>query len=116
VRYHSDELPEQLATPFVQNYIRGCFSSLQKKTGAEIVLEKTCANSLRVPFVNKVLPDARYIFIYRDGIDATGSAKQRWTAELDIPYIMQKARFVPKLDLPYYATRYLWARVYRLIS
>jgi len=62
------------------------------------------------------LPHAKFIFIYRDGIDATGSAKERWTAELDIPYILEKVKFVPKTDLPYYGLRYFWARLYRCIS
>jgi hypothetical protein len=62
------------------------------------------------------MPNAKYIFIYRDGLDATGSAKERWTAKLDIPYILEKVRFVPKADLPYYGLRYFWARVYRFVS
>ena len=65
------------------------------------MVEKTCANSLRISFVNEVVPEAKYIFIYRDGIDSTGSAKLRWTAELDIHYILKKVRFVPMMDLPY---------------
>ena len=56
------------------------------------------------------------MFIYRDGIDATGSAKLRWTAKLDIPYLLEKVRFVPKTDLPYYGLRYLWARIFRMMS
>ncbi|EDY85642.1 conserved hypothetical protein [gamma proteobacterium HTCC5015] len=116
VRYPSDEIPADRATPAVQKYIRGRFDSIAHKTGAEVVVEKTCASSLRVPFVDKIVPEARYVFIYRDGIDATGSAKLRWTARLDIPYILEKVRFVPKLDLPYYALRYFWSRFYRLFS
>ena len=116
VRYPSDEIPVQRATPAIKNYIRQRFSDIRQQYNAEVVVEKTCANSLRVPFVDAVLPDAKYIFIYRDGIDATGSAKERWTAKLDIPYILEKVRFVPKTDLPYYGLRYFWARVYRFIS
>ncbi|MDC8456129.1 sulfotransferase family protein [Marinobacter sp. DS40M6] len=116
VRYPSDEIPEKRATPAIKNYIRQRFSDIRQQYNAEVVVEKTCANSLRVPFVDAVLPDAKYIFIYRDGIDATGSAKERWTAKLDIPYILEKVRFVPKTDLPYYGLRYFWARVYRFIS
>lgn len=116
VRYSSDELPAGRATPAIQAYICKQFDWVADRFDAEAVIEKTCANSLRVPFVDAVLPEARYIFIYRDGIDATGSAKERWTAKLDIPYILEKVRFVPKMDLPYYGLRYLWARVYRLIS
>lgn len=116
VRYPSDEIPEKRATPTIKNYIRQRFSDIRQQYNADIVVEKTCANSLRVPFVDAVLPDAKYIFIYRDGIDATGSAKERWTAKLDVLYILEKVRFVPKTDLPYYGLRYFWARVYRFIS
>jgi len=116
VRYPSDEIPPDRASPAVIKYIRGHFNSVGRKYGAAVVVEKTCANSLRVPFVERVIPEAKYIYIYRDGIDATGSAKLRWTAKLDIPYIIEKVRFVPKIDLPYYAARYLWARLYRLFS
>lgn len=116
VRYPSDEIPADRATPAVKLYIHERFSEIRQKYDADIVVEKTCANSLRVPFVDAVMPNAKYIFIYRDGIDATGSAKERWTAELDIPYILEKVRFVPKADLPYYGIRYFWARLYRLIS
>lgn len=116
VRFPSDEIPALRATPTIKNYIRQRFGDIQSKYNADVVVEKTCANSLRVPFVDAVLPDAKYIFIYRDGIDATGSAKERWTAKLDIPYILEKVRFVPKTDLPYYGLRYFWARVYRFIS
>src|SRR5690554_4725698 len=116
VRYPSDEIPVELATAPIKSYIQQHFSDIRKKYNADFIVEKTCASSLRVPFVDAVIPDAKYIFIYRDGIDATGSAKQRWTAKLDIPYILEKVRFVPKLDLPYYGLRYFWARIYRLIS
>lgn len=116
VAFPSDELPKNNASKKVQNYIVNAFNKIGASTGADWVVEKTCANSLRVPFVNEVLPEAKYIFIYRDGIDATGSAKLRWTAKLDIPYILEKVRFVPKVDLPYYGFRYLWARLFRLVS
>ena len=116
VRFPSDEIPADRATPVIKSYIQQSLEDIREKYSADIVVEKTCANSLRVPFVDVVVPDAKYVFIYRDGIDATGSAKERWTAELDIPYILEKVRFVPKMDLPYYALRYCWARIYRLIS
>lgn len=116
VRYPSDEIPAERATPAVARYIRARFEDVRKEQGVSIVVEKTCANCLRIPFVDKVVPDAKYVYIYRDGIDATGSAKLRWTAKLDIPYILEKVRFVPKLDLPYYGLRYFWSRIYRFFS
>jgi hypothetical protein len=116
IRYPSDEIPAERATQTRKDYIQRRFSDIQNKYNADVVVEKTCANSLRVPFVDAVVPDAKYIFIYRDGIDVAGSAKERWTAELDIPYILEKARFVPRADLLYYGFRYLWARLHRSFS
>ena len=116
LRYPSDELPPERATDPVRRYIRRQFDWVARRHGVETVVEKTCANSLRVPFVDAVVPEAKYLFIRRDGLDAVGSAMARWTAPLDIPYLARKARFVPATDLPYYATRYFWSRVYRLFS
>lgn len=116
IRYPSDEIPASRATPAVGRYIRARFDDIRRSQSTPVVIEKTCANCLRVPFVSKVLPNARYVYIYRDGIDATGSAKLRWTAKLDVPYILEKLRFVPFIDIPYYGLRYLWIRVYRFFS
>lgn len=116
LRYPSDELPSDLARPRVQGYIRRRFDRIARRYDAQVVVEKTCANSLRVPFVDRVIPEARYIFIHRDGLDAVGSAMARWKAPLDIPYLVRKARFVPVADLPWYAIRYFGGRLHRLVS
>jgi len=116
VCHPSDEIDEHNSNLYIRKYIQKRFSQIHKKYNAKYVVEKTCANSLRVPFVDSAVPNAKYIFIYRDGIDAAVSAKERWTAEMDIPYILQKVKFVPTMDLPYYGLRYLWVRTYRLFS
>jgi hypothetical protein len=116
LRYPSDAFPADLARPKVVTYIRRQFEKLATAHGLNFVVEKTCANSLRVEFVDKVLPDAKYIYIVRDGRDVVASAMKRWKAELDLRYIMNKVRYVPVSDLPYYALNYLGNRVYRLFS
>lgn len=112
----TDEFTKEMATIDIKKYIRKKFDEIVEKDNLKVIVEKTCANSLRVPFVNEVIPDAKYIFIYRDGVDATGSAKKRWTAKLDISYILKKVKFVPLLDLPYYGFKYFFNRVYRFLS
>src|SRR6056297_942955 len=116
VRYPSDEFTPEMARPEVCKYIRRQFVWAKRKYRAHTVVEKTCANSLRVGFVDRVVPEAKYIFIHRDGLDAVGSAIKRWKAELDIPYLARKARFVPLTDLPYYGTRYLLNRIHKIVS
>lgn len=116
VGYPSDEMPPSLVSRKVQKYIQEKFDHTREKYNSEIVVEKTCANTLRVPYVDAILPEAKYINIIRDGIDATGSAKLRWQSNVDLPYILKKARYVPVIDLPYYSARYLWSRFFKLIS
>ena len=115
--YHSsDVLSAEKASKSIQRYIVKQFDWVSRKYNASIVVEKTCANSLRIPFVNEVLKDAKYIFIVRDGVDTISSSRSRWRANIDINYIFQKARFVPFLDLPYYASKYFFNRLYGLFS
>lgn len=116
LRYPSDEFTPEMVTPEVQKYIRRQFEKISHKNDLDVVIEKTCANSLRVGYVDRLLPDAKYIFIVRDGLDAVGSALHRWTASMDIPYLMRKARYVPPSDLSYYALRYMKHRMYRMFS
>lgn len=116
VRFKSDEFPPELARKPVKKYLRRVFEDYSREKNASFLVEKTCANSLRVLFLNEVFPQAKFIFIYRDGVDATGSAKLRWTAKLDLRYIFEKVRFVPLVDLPYYGIRYLGARLHRFFS
>lgn len=116
VGYPSDEIPADRAHSKVQQYIRKRFQQIASRYEASVVVEKTCANSLRVPFVDKVIPDAKYIYIHRNGLDVAASAKLRWTSSLNIPYIFSKAIYVPTQDIPYYALKYLWSRIYRLFS
>jgi hypothetical protein len=111
--YPNDEIPADRATAAVQSYVQKSFRWVRRHDPQTMVVEKTCANSLRVPFVHRVLPEARLLYIHRDGIDAAVSARSRWTASLDLPYLLRKARFVPKGDLPYYASRYLRSRLDR---
>ena len=114
--FDTDELEPFHATPRVRRYIRGRFERLARRNGLSCVVEKTCANSLRVGFVHEVLPEAKLIFIVRDGRDVVASAMERWRAPLDLPYVLRKARFVPPTDMPYYALRYLRNRLHRLGS
>ncbi|MDH3708437.1 MAG: sulfotransferase [Cyclobacteriaceae bacterium] len=112
----TDEYDTALATAAVKDYVRDQFRRLASKQGLNIVVEKTCANSLRVPFVDQVIPNAKYVFIYRDGFDVVDSALNRWKANIDLAYLMRKARYVPISDLPFYASRYFLNRIYRFFS
>jgi hypothetical protein len=112
--YPNDEFPAELATAPVQRYMRRHFETLSRRRATEIIVEKTCANSLRVDFVERIFPEATYLFIARDGIDAIASAMRRWTAPFELGYTLRKLRFVPLTDVPRYAARFVVNRLHRL--
>jgi len=116
IRHPSDEFTTDMVRPDIQKYIQKKFDNIAEHYNLDFVVEKTCANSLRVRFVNRVLRGAKYIFLHRDGLDAVGSAMKRWTAKMDFEYVLRKARFVPPTDIPYYSFRYLGNRLHRLVS
>ena len=111
-----DELTPRHATSQVCNYVGSAFRGLARRHGYRRIVEKTCANSLRVAFVDRILPHARYVFLVRNGLDVVASSMRRWTARLDPWYIARKARFVPLSDFPYYALRYTQNRLHRVFS
>lgn len=114
-RHPTDEFRREFAHRRARDYIRSRFGRLERP-GVTHIVEKTCANSLRVGFVDAVLPEARYIFIVRDGRDVIASAMKRWQADFDPKYILRKARYVPMPDVPYYATRFIHDRLFRRLS
>jgi hypothetical protein len=116
LNWPTDEFKEDHATRKVVEYIRGAFRRLAAKYSLGYVVEKTCANSLRIKFIDRIFPDARFVFIYRDPRDVVASAMKRWTAPLDFSYIFRKARFVPPSDVPYHAYRFLVNRMHKVFS
>src|SRR5690606_30479253 len=116
IQKKNDRFTADDATPEVKKFIQNQFQKLEKEFDAEFVVEKTCANSLKIPFINQIYPEAKYIFIAREGHDVASSAKQRWTAPLEMGYIMKKVKYVPKSDIIHYGLRYFINRVKKIFS
>jgi hypothetical protein len=105
--YPTDELRPEHARPEVVRYIRERFNALSARHNGARVVEKTCANALRVGFVHTVFPQATIIHLIRDGCAVAESARRRWKARPELGYLLEKLRWVPLSDIPYYALRYL---------
>lgn len=114
--FETDQFTREMASASARQYIQKQFSALAAGHAGATVVEKTCANSLRCGFVHEIFPNAKFVHLVRDGRDVAASAALRWNAELDLGYILKKARFVPRTDLPWYASKYVSARLYRLFS
>lgn len=105
-----DEIPAERAGR-TAGYLQGQFAARARKDSSDVVVEKTCATSLRVPFVANALPDAKFIFIRRDGLDATASTMKRWNAEFDLRYTLKKVRYVPPTDFPIHLRDFVSKRI-----
>ena len=76
---HSDDAADE-----VRKYIVNAFEYYRKKSGCQIVVDKSPRNSLKLPFLLKIFPEARFIHILRDGRDATLSINREWKKRSNI--------------------------------
>lgn len=68
------QLSEQDATPKVIKTIRDYFDELiETLPEGALIVDKCPPNSLRIPFLKKVFPEARFVHVVRDGRDVTCS-------------------------------------------
>jgi len=112
----TDELDPTSLTPKIKRYIRRSFDKQAKKQHLDVVVEKTCANSLRIPYVSAIFPEASYIYIIRDGRDVVASALKRWRSRPDFTYLAKKAQYVPLRDSLYYGGLFLYNRTHQMIT
>ncbi|MFC1976014.1 sulfotransferase [Chloroflexota bacterium] len=66
------------ATDEVKAYISSAFDYYRRKCRCNIVVDKSPRNSLKIPFLREVFPQARFIHILRDGRDVTLSINKEW--------------------------------------
>jgi hypothetical protein len=62
------------------------------------LLDKTPRNSLRVPFVEALFPDATYVFLKRDGRDNTNSLINAWRTPRYRTYRLPQPHSIPGVD------------------
>jgi hypothetical protein len=102
-----DESDESDATDDVVRYIRSRFFSYQLRHGDRQIMEKTPSNVLRVPFMFKVFPDARYLYITRNPFSYISSNKLRWHQTKTWIGLGRTLSHAPLIQLPYYAGDFL---------
>ena len=82
----TDGLAEQLKLDMLQGMISAQGERVNVDTGAIRLLEKTPKNCLRIPFIDSIYPDARYIYLYRDPKDSISSIIEGWRHQRFVTY------------------------------
>ncbi len=102
----SGSLGESHADPRTCDQMRRCFAfllcdyqgqrylRLNPRSGNVVLLEKTPRNALNIPFLLKVFPRARFVFLHREPPQNIASIIDAWH------YGLQTGRFVTYRDLP----------------
>ncbi len=106
-----DELDPASLTPKIKKHIRNQLNrlaSISKNTPLTkdiplTLIEKTVSSTLRIPFIDAVYPDARYIHLIRDGRAVTESSMRMWEAPPDTGSLLKKLRQMPWSSAGYVA-------------
>jgi len=83
--FESNRLDATDATPDIANALRERFAAeafgrdlRMPAAGAVRLLEKTPKNSLRIPFLQRVFPDALFVYLHRDPREVLASMLEAW--------------------------------------
>jgi len=66
--------------------------------GRKRLIDKTPRNALRVPFIDTLFPDARYVFLIRDGRDNINSLINAWRTPRYRTYRLPEPHRIPGAD------------------
>ena len=111
----TDILTPEMITPDIKKYIKNQFIKISNDTKKKYIVEKTCANSLRLDFVDTVIPKAKFIYIIRNGYDAVSSIINRWDSSFSLLYTYKKFKYVPTFDIPFYGIQFFKNRLFKSI-
>ena len=92
-----DELGKDNVNSKFERFIKRYFNS--KAKNKQYLIEKTVGNTLRIPFLLEVFPDAKFIILYRDGRDVVESVVRQWGQAPDNNYLFKKLFSVPFLHV-----------------
>ena len=96
-----DILDPKLITPKIQNFICNTIPKLAKAEAGDIVIEKTVSNTLRIPFVNAIYPEAKFVHLIRDGREVVESSMRQWTYPPDTGALLKKLKSMPIQNIGY---------------
>lgn len=60
-------MPDEIGRAGAEESLRDAFGALRRHAGGSIVLSKRIANNVRIPFLARAFPGARFVEIVRDG-------------------------------------------------
>lgn len=106
----SDMLAPEDARPEVRRHIRSAFAAAIRQGEKQRLLEKTPSNSLRMGFVDRVLPGCLFVHIIRDSTESILAIRRYWqeyARGVKPGKLAQRMREINLRRLPYYAREFV---------
>jgi len=79
-----DERSARDANAEVTEQIRKDFFRYHRHSNCRILVDKSPRNSLKIPFIRSIFPEARFIHLLRDGRDVVLSIQREWLKRIKI--------------------------------
>jgi hypothetical protein len=79
-----DERTEVDASPEVRKWIYRNFARYKTRKKCSVLIDKSPRNSLKIQFILKIFPQAKFIHLLRDGRDVTLSINKEWLRRQNI--------------------------------
>jgi hypothetical protein len=113
-RYGNDGKCDMLspadARPDVRRHIRAAFAGAVRQSGKQRLIEKTPSNSLRMGFVEAVLPGCLFVHIVRDATESVLAIRRFWEQHAHgVPKgkLVERLREINLRQLPYYGREFV---------
>lgn len=106
----SDMLRPEDARPEVCRFIRQRFAAAVQQGGKQRLIEKTPSNSLRMEFVERVLPGCLFVHIIRDGVESSLAIRRFWQQHahgVKPRKLWERLREMNPRQFPYYGKEFL---------
>ena len=116
ISYAYDDLGPEAVKKKTSEFVRKQFRDVARQTASNYVVEKTCANSMRVEYVDRIVPEAKYALLLRNGEDAVRSMMHRWQHPVpDKSYYLSKSKFIAPADLLWVSWQTMKKRAHGLL-
>lgn len=103
-----DMLEPEDVKPETRRFARRFLARYANRDG--LLVEKTVGNTLRVGYVSEVVPEARVVYLERDGVDVAISTQKEWLTPTNWRYLARKSRHFPVRLAPSYGAKFLRAQ------
>ena len=110
-----DEFEAKDATDQVVNFIRNSFLKFQKDHGNLRIIEKTPRNILKIPYVNAIFPESKFLYVVRNPFSCISSSEEFWQRSISRSGMKRRLKYTPKKHLPYYFALFVKEQLPKII-